>query len=156
VLKDVMVLHDLMEYFKEYNPDSKTPMTRGSDTVKILHSDDPGRDRLHMRDETHPATVAARANRMPVELGNSPTVNRMLSMADHFGANSNMLEALAWGIFAFWKLYYDKAVTGKHTFDEVMSVARKYGVPYEPYHYPEGPPDGRAGVKKQYPARELR
>ncbi|HEX7288863.1 MAG TPA: DUF4157 domain-containing protein [Candidatus Angelobacter sp.] len=92
------------------------------------------------RKELSKDTRAARENKMPVEAGLSHTTNRMMALAKWAGAGTNELEAVAWGIFAFWKLFYDKTITGKHTFDEVMAVANMYGVPYTRYHYPSGPP----------------
>lgn len=92
------------------------------------------------REELKADTREARRNKTPVEGGLSHTTNRMLALAQWAGAGTAELEAVAWGIFAFWKIFYDKTQTGKHTFDEVMTVAQMYGVPYVRYQYPSQPP----------------
>jgi hypothetical protein len=66
----------------------------------------------------------------------------LINSIDH----SSILEAVAWGLFAFWNsVEHDTLWAWKasiHTFHEVMWVAADYGVPYQLHKYPnEIPPN---------------
>jgi hypothetical protein len=57
-----------------------------------------------------------------------------------------VMESLAWGLFAFWNRIDDTALGNYrgtvHTYHEVMLVAADFGVPYRPDKYPDSiPPD---------------
>ncbi|XVV33675.1 hypothetical protein ACQPXT_05435 [Streptomyces sp. CA-100214] len=150
----MMVLHDLMEYFKA---SSHYPKTYGSGLLPedTLHDqqttvlvDAAGR-RTHSsahraqnvlrdgtrhpstRDEHAPSTVLARALRIPVWAGQSNTAMRMFKLALWAGASRHEIAAEAWGIFAFWRLHYDhRERLTYHTLHETMDVASNFGVPY--------------------------
>ncbi|MFF9102918.1 hypothetical protein ACF1AU_20335 [Streptomyces rubrogriseus] len=150
----MMVLHDLMEYFKA---SSHYPKTYGSGQLPedTLHDqqatvlvDAAGR-RTHSsahraqnvlgdgtrhpstRDEHAPSTVLARALRIPVWAGQSNTAMRMFNLARWAGASRHEIAAEAWGIFAFWRLHYDhRERLAYHTLHETMDVASNFGVPY--------------------------
>ncbi|MYS74442.1 hypothetical protein GTY88_29090 [Streptomyces sp. SID5926] len=150
----MMVLHDLMEYFKA---SSHYPKTYGSGLLPedTLHDqqatvlvDAAGR-RTHSsahrgqnvlgdgtrhpstRDEHAPSTVLARALRIPVWAGQSNTAMRMFQLARWAGASRHEIAAEAWGIFAFWRLHYDhRERLAYHTLHETMDVASNFDVPY--------------------------
>ncbi|MFL9657076.1 toxin glutamine deamidase domain-containing protein [Streptomyces sp. PB17] len=150
----MMVLHDLMEYFKA---SSHYPRTYGSGLLPedTLHDqqatilvDAAGR-RTHSsahrgqnvlrdgtrhpstRDEHAPSTRLARALRIPVWAGQSNTAMRMFKLARWAGASRHEIAAEAWGIFAFWRLHYDhRESLAYHTLHETMDVASNFEVPY--------------------------
>ncbi|OWA13237.1 hypothetical protein B9W62_00480 [Streptomyces sp. CS113] len=150
----MMVLHDLMEYFKA---SSHYPKTYGSGLLPedTLHDqqatilvDAAGR-RTHSsahraqnvlrdgtwhpstRDEHAPSTLLARELRIPVWAGQSNTAMRMFKLARWAGASRHEIAAEAWGIFAFWRLHYDHRETlAYHTLHETMDVASNFEVPY--------------------------
>lgn len=87
----------------------------------------------------------ANDNLMPMYARHSLTTACMLEMATLFDESGVYSEAVAWAIFAFWRLIYDKTATPYHTFHEVMDIAfHNFGVHYEPFTYPESPPDNLA------------
>jgi len=88
--------------------------------------------------------MAARVQGMPLWAGPSFTTARMMHLAQLAGARADELEALAWGIFAFWNQCYPTSSTWIHRFHEVMDMAANWGVPYEPFSYPAGAPPQRA------------
>ncbi|EPX61861.1 hypothetical protein D187_010480 [Cystobacter fuscus DSM 2262] len=92
-------------------------------------------EHVSTRDPENPLTETADMHFMPVWAGNSQTTARMLDFAQWLGASPQELEAMAWCIFAYWRVSYDKSATPYHTFHEVMDVAHNYGVQYEPFIY---------------------
>ncbi|MGV9284614.1 toxin glutamine deamidase domain-containing protein [Streptomyces sp. NPDC003730] len=150
----MMVLHDLMEYFKA---SSHYPRTYGSGLLPedTLHDQQAtvliGADgrRTHSsahraqnvlkdgtkhpstRDEHAPSTILARTLRIPVWAGQSNTAMRMFTLARWAGASRHEIAAEAWGIFAFWRLHYDhREKLAYHTLHETLDVASNFGVPY--------------------------
>lgn len=80
---------------------------------------------------------------VPVGFGPSFTTGRTLQCcASLCEANSKtgdvveLYNAIAWGLFAFWNLYYERRYSRCHTFHEAMDMASNYGVPYVPFEYP--------------------
>ncbi len=53
---------------------------------------------------------------------------------------TSFINAIAWGLFAFWTIDYDARYGRAHTFHEVMTMASNYGIPYMPYAYPRNVP----------------
>jgi hypothetical protein len=88
---------------------------------------------------------------LPVGFGPSYTTGRTLQVCHSICAHNEMGEeaaklwsnAIAWGLFAFWNLYYEQRYSRNHTFHEVMDMAKNYGVPYSPYTYPVHAPTTR-------------
>jgi len=83
---------------------------------------------------------SARAAGMPIWAGPSFTTARFMEMAFRAGCNVAELEALAWGLFAFWTNEYYTSQTPIHRFHFVMDMANNYNVPYEIFTYPANPP----------------
>jgi Domain of unknown function (DUF4157) len=80
---------------------------------------------------------------MPVGFGPSFTTGRTLQccamICEENGKRGEVVEfcnAIAWGLFAFWNLYYERRYSRCHTFHEAMDMASNYGVPYVPFEYP--------------------
>jgi hypothetical protein len=80
---------------------------------------------------------------VPVGFGPSFTTGRTLqccaSLCEANGKTGDVVElcnAIAWGLFAFWNLYYERRYSRCHTFHEAMDMASNYGVPYVPFEYP--------------------
>ncbi|MEV5244686.1 toxin glutamine deamidase domain-containing protein [Streptomyces werraensis] len=150
----MMVLHDLMEYFREYRhyptthgtgllPDAR-PEDQQSTTIvdddgrRVFSSSDRGQNTLRdgtthasTRDEDAPSTLLARALRVPVWAGQSFTALRIFKLAQWAGASRHEIAAVAWGIFAFWRLHYDhRERLAYHTLHETLDIAQNFGVPY--------------------------
>jgi hypothetical protein len=73
----------------------------------------------------------------PMLAGKSMTTARLMELVEWAGGGLGEKIAVAWAIFAYWKLLYNKATVPYHTFHEVMDIAQNYGVPYSPFHYPD-------------------
>ena len=153
----VIVLHDLMEYFGRHQ--WWNPPTAGNDTIsdqpgqnltttevdpagyRTKADEDRGQETFTVGNKTSTAsstrreaadsTKLARRYRIPVWAGSSFTAMRMLNLAHHVGGTLEELSAVAWGVFAFWRLDYDQGVElAYHTLHEVMDIAQNFGVPY--------------------------
>ncbi len=84
---------------------------------------------------------------VPVGFGPSFTTGRTLNCCHKLcqdsgvvGSELGWINACAWGLFAFWNLYYERRYSRCHTFHEAMDMANNYGVPYNPFCYPLSPP----------------
>ncbi|MFF8572645.1 toxin glutamine deamidase domain-containing protein [Streptomyces sp. NPDC015408] len=150
----MMVLHDLMEYFKasphypktygsgllpeDTAQDQQATVLVGADGRRTHSSAHRGQNVLRdgtrhpsTRDEHAPSTILARTLRIPVWAGQSNTAMRMFKVARWAGASHHEIAAEAWGIFAFWRLHYDhREALAYHTLHETMDVASNFGVPY--------------------------
>ncbi|WP_399936785.1 hypothetical protein ACGH52_00920 [Streptomyces sp. BBFR25] len=150
----MMVLHDLMEYFKassHYPPtygsgllpedtlhDQQATVVIGADGRRTHSSAHRAQNVLKdgtkhpsTRDEHAPSTILARTLRIPVWAGQSNTAMRMFNMARWAGASRHEIAAEAWGIFAFWRLHYDhREKLAYHTLHETLDVASNFGVTY--------------------------
>ncbi len=85
-------------------------------------------------------TQTARINNVPLSAGPSATTAQILTLGQTIGATANEMEAMAWGIFAFFNNGLDLNLSGTHRFHEVMNVAVRYGVPYAGWAYPAAAP----------------
>lgn len=98
----------------------------------------------------------ANDNLMPMYARHSLTTACMLEMATLMDGSGSYNEAVAWSIFAFWRLIYDKTATPYHTFHEVMDIAlHNFGVPYEAFTYPAAPPDNLAKLMSKPRSKAL-
>jgi hypothetical protein len=97
--------------------------------------DDRWLENVGTRDPDNALTRAATMHDMPVWAGNSQTTARMLEFVAWLDGSLSEFEAVAWAIFAYWRIAYDKSATPYHTFHEVMDVAFNYGVAYESFEY---------------------
>jgi hypothetical protein len=108
------------------------------------------RDRDCTLTEQSEIIKSARDWGMPLEFGPSFTTGRSLQCCHCLCADTGQtgsepvwLATIAWGLFAFWNVFYEKRFSRGHRFHEVMDMASNYGVPYSPFSYPlHGP---RAG-----------
>ncbi|WP_218957504.1 hypothetical protein, partial [Streptomyces sp. UH6] len=153
----IMVLHDLMEYF---GPARHFPPTMGTDLLPDIGVNDTwstsgidpatgvrnqqaqdrgqnprkwqgGKEHPSTRNENSDTTKLARAHKAPVWAGQSYTAARMFNLARASGGTQQEIAAVAWGIFAFWRLDFDHTTPfAYHTLHEVMDIAQNFGVPY--------------------------
>lgn len=143
----IIALHDLAEYFghSRHTPktigkywvneiedaDSQSTLRTARDGTRVtVHDRGQG---LHpsTRDEDSQTTIRARKRNVPVWAGQSYTAARMFKLAQTSGASEKEIGAVAWGIFSFWRLYYDHTTDfAYHTLHEVMDIAQNFGVPY--------------------------
>jgi len=100
---------------------------------------------------------AYRDANIPVGFGPSFTTGRTVQCCyalcmDNGKAGSAVewINAIAWGLFAFWNLHYERRFSRCHTFHEAMDMASNYGVPYTPFRYPWMPPS----IAEPYPPGE--
>lgn len=165
----VVVLHDMMDYLGESrhgNPrtagtDMLMPpvASRGLSTKKI----DPVTGRrtesttsrgmrtergpIVTRDETDPTTRLARQHNVPVGPGQSFTAVRMLNLGDQAGGTTRELGAMAWALFAFWRVNYDHTSRlAYHTLHETLDMASNFGVDYNMLDRGAGLADYRSGT----------
>jgi len=80
---------------------------------------------------------------IPVGFGPSFTTGRTVQCCyklcgdnQKAGKAIEWVNAIAWGLFAFWNLHYERRYSRCHTFHEAMDMASNYGVPYTPFKYP--------------------
>jgi hypothetical protein len=166
VQRKIAALHDMMEYLQ--NPVHHIKETKGTGLVSppkpmaygtsVLTSEDlssgkvgvlriedksrgkiKGIDGLWTREEENSGTVSSRVTQTPIWAGQSMTTARMLDTAVWAGAGVNELTAVAYAIFAFWRIVYDKSISPVHTYHEVMDVAKNYGVHYVEFSPPTWP-----------------
>ncbi|MFK0049786.1 DUF4157 domain-containing protein [Streptomyces sp. NPDC090741] len=148
----IVVLHDVMEYFLAARHGTQTagsnilaaPAKEGKVGTSKITPDGRRAEAvfskgMHVdrgvgfitRDEKDPTTALARANNVPVWVGQSETTSRIMNFGSAAGANPVELSAAAWALFAFWRLDYDHTVTwGYHTLHEVLDMAHNFGVAY--------------------------
>ncbi|MER5357680.1 DUF4157 domain-containing protein [Streptomyces sp. NPDC002785] len=150
----MIVLHDVYDYFKMRNVGRKDPETAGNGAFPDTPDGGPGSPYLQntqelspdgtrktsstdrgskttVRDEKAPSTKMARSNRIPVWAGASHTTARLLHLGRTAGATPEELNAVALGIFSFWRIDYDHtADLAAHTLHEVLDIASNFGVPY--------------------------
>jgi hypothetical protein len=115
-------------------------------TADFRHKGDGKENLNYTLKENSGFVMAARVQGMPIWAGPSFTTGRLMKMAEWAGARPEELEALAWGIFAFWNQCYPTSSTWVHRFHEVMDMAANWGVPFEPFAYPRGVPPGNRGT----------
>lgn len=163
----IVLLHDITEYFGKHQPwnpvtagqglipvdnehdalvttsinaegervESESAMTKDKDKNKLARG--MGKTTAS-RDEKAPSTKLARQLNLPVWAGQSMTTVRMLNMAQWAGGQVHEMNALAQGIFAFWRLEYNHTSDfAYHTLHEVMDMAKNFGVTYK-MHPQEG------------------
>lgn len=154
----MMVLHDLWEYF---GAAAYTPRTHGTDLLPVETDSDVqstiavdasgyrtnsskerGRIRVRQpdgtsktwtstRDEDAPSTILARERDIPVWAGQSLTAVRMFKLAEWAGGSKLEIAAVAYGIFAFWRLDYNHTTEfAYHTLHEILDVAQNFGISY--------------------------
>ncbi|MBZ9640920.1 hypothetical protein K8369_16270, partial [Streptomyces sp. PSKA30] len=94
------------------------------------------------RNENAESTILARSLDIPVWSGQSFTAMRMFKLAQWVGASRHEIAAVAWGIFAFWRLHYDhRDRLAYHTLHETLDIAQNFGVPYSLHDQAAGLPD---------------
>ena len=83
-----------------------------------------------MRDEYHPTTIAKRHFLMPLWAGPSGHANTLLRNFNYIFNKENdekeyirLANILLPSIFSFWRLYYDKRISGNHTLAESFEAA---------------------------------
>jgi hypothetical protein len=167
----IVVLHDLMEYLGD--PGHGNPATAGTDllvgpaTSRFLSTKeiDPVTGRrtegtksrgmrtenwrgpLATRDEADPTTLLARQHNVPVGPGQSFTTVRMLHLGAEAGGTTGELGAMAWALFAFWRVNYDHTSRlAYHTLHETLDMASNFGVPYNMLDRGAGLADYRSGT----------
>jgi hypothetical protein len=137
----VAAIHDLTDFYFSFHQEvvsvpankQKASDVQGakvdliSPTTKALNF----RDKTGTLNEHHEAIFAARVYNKPVQLGPSFTTGRFMEMASQAGATPQEIEALAWGLFAFWNQSYTTSKSGIHRFHFVMDMASNYGVDYD-------------------------
>lgn len=155
----IMVLHDLADYFGDQTMMAGAragfrmapPIDPEKDLARSTEVDEFGRRRAYLpADGEFPArrlhvvggrrfieineadawTLLARERSIPIWNGPSTTTARMASFAGWLGATELELGAVAWGIFAFWRLHYDHSFSASHTLHEVMDIASNFGLAY--------------------------
>ncbi|CAL9395624.1 hypothetical protein SUDANB145_01357 [Streptomyces sp. enrichment culture] len=168
----ITVLHDLMDYLTD--PTHGRPRTAGSDVLgepplnRFLNTKeiDPATGRrtesttsrglrsqrwngpLVTREETDPTTELARRHNVPVWAGQSNTTVRMLFLGEMAGGTARELGAMAWALFAFWRINYDHTTRlAYHTLHETLDIASNYGVPYNMLDRGAGLADYRPGTQ---------
>lgn len=83
---------------------------------------------------------------IPVGFGPSFTTGRTIQCCHRLCKKTGVpnplpwINACAWGLFAFWNLYYERRYSRCHTFHEAMDMASNYGIPYSPFRYPSNVP----------------
>jgi hypothetical protein len=98
--------------------------------------------------ETSPIILNLRDRSLPTAFGPSFTTGRTAQMyaeVCRLGGHAereqtSLINAIAWGLFAFWTIDYDARYGRAHTFHEVMTMASNYNIPYMPYAYPRNVP----------------
>jgi hypothetical protein len=154
----IMVLHDLSEYFGQPR---HTPRTHGTNLlpavtdrdmqsttavdangyrtnsssdrgwIQIRQPDGSERAWMSTRNENAPSTILARERNIPVWAGQSYTAMRMFKLAEWVGGSKHEIGAVAYGIFAFWRLDYDHTTQlAYHTLHEVLDIAQNFGISY--------------------------
>ena len=96
-----------------------------------------GRTNVGTRDVKDIDTITAMLFNAPMLAGKSMTTARMLELVEWAGGAADDKIAVAWAIFAYWKVLYPASTVPFHTFHEVMDIAKNYGVPYAPFYYPD-------------------
>lgn len=99
-------------------------------------------------DERNEIILNFRNKNIPTSFGPSFTTGRTAQMCAEVcklggyatREQTSFINAIAWGLFAFWTIDYDQRYGRAHTFHEVMTMALNYGVPYIPYAYPRNVP----------------
>lgn len=157
----VVVLHDLMEYFaaaRHGRPGTagtgllagaaadkfRSTLTIDASGKRVTDTDSRGMDVdrtrvITTRDESDETTKLARKHNVPVWVGQSFTTANMLNLAQKAGSTTREMGALAWAVFAFWRLDFDHTTQlGYHTLHEVMDIAQNFGVPYNMLHREAG------------------
>lgn len=91
----------------------------------------PGKDMFlwsWMRDEKHITTIANRHFLMPLWAGPSGHAHGILNFYINYTKNavSTIANTVLPSMFAFWRLYYDKRITGVHTLAETYEAALSY------------------------------
>ncbi|MEV0052407.1 hypothetical protein AB0H34_18110 [Saccharopolyspora shandongensis] len=128
----------------------KADEDRGQESTVLLG----GKVKNHpsTRRESAESTRLARQHDIPVWAGSSFTAMRMLNLAKSAGGTIEEISAVAWGIFAFWRLDYDHSFElAYHTLHEVMDIAQNFGVPYSALHRGQGLEERhQAGITKQH------
>ncbi|GAB5365818.1 hypothetical protein AAMO2058_001090900 [Amorphochlora amoebiformis] len=92
-------------------------------------------------EETHPAVVWARMHDVGMWARHSGTTKALMQYVNASAkCNSTENAAVAWGIFAFWRIFYDHTrCQPYHTLHEVMDVAEHYIDVNEFYYDPLDP-----------------
>ncbi len=154
----IVTLHDLTKYLKVSVPSEKTMgtyykvddsghKTYGRRLLKgsadFRYSDkNPDKSYVHYTlKENSGFILAARVHGTPIWAGPSFTTARLLFAAQNkAGASQLEIDALAWGIFAFWNQCYPSSSTWVHRFHATLDMAVNFGVYYEPFQYPKSIP----------------
>jgi hypothetical protein len=154
----IMVIHDLFEYFGEAR---HTPRTFGTGMLpretqdeilsttavdshgyRISSSTDRGQNPIgggkthpSTRNENAESTILARERKIPVWAGQSFTSVRMFKLAEWAGASNYEIGAVAYGVFAMWRLNFNHTTEfAYHTLHEVLDMAQNFDVPYTLNH----------------------
>ncbi|WP_329139185.1 hypothetical protein [Streptomyces sp. NBC_00670] len=99
------------------------------------------------RAETDPTTLLARRHNVPLGPGQSYTTVRMLHLGAQAGGTTGELGAMAWALFAFWRVNYDHTTRlASHTLHETLDTASDFGVPYTMLDRGAGLADYRPGT----------
>ena len=101
-----------------------------------------GRRNVGTRLEDNPDSLLARLFSAPITAGRSMTTARIMQLVETVGGTTQEKTAVAFALFAYWARTYNKGLTPVHTFHETMDVARNFGVPYKPFHYPRADKTG--------------
>lgn len=154
----IMVLHDLTEYFGHAK---YTPRTHGTGMLPdapeheihsttevdargyraasstdrgrnpVGHADGTIRNHQPTRNENAASTIRARERRIPVWGGASFTAVNMFKLTEWFGGSKYEIGAVAYGVFAFWRLHFDHTTwLAYHTLHEVLDIAQNFGLSY--------------------------
>jgi len=118
----IPVLHDISKSFKELAGWNEPPMAEGRITKINM------RMNVSTPNEDSNWTASARRVNIPIWAAPSYTAHLMLQMAHTSGADIREIQALAYGIYAYWNRVYPHTATPVHRLYGVMTAASEFGV----------------------------
>ena len=118
----IPVLHDISKSFKELSNWNEPPMAEGRITKINM------RMNVSTPNEDSNWTASARRVNIPIWAAPSYTAHLMLQMAHTSGVDTSEIQALAYGIYAYWNRVYPNTATPVHRLYGVMTAAFEFGV----------------------------
>ena len=118
----IPVLHDISKSFKKLADWNEPPMADGRITKMNM------RMNVSTPNEDSNWTASARRANIPIWAAPSYTAHLMLQMARTSGGDIIDIQALAYGIYAYWSIVYPKTATPVHRLYGVMTAASEFGV----------------------------
>lgn len=121
----IPVLYDITMSFKAPFQWTEQPMDQGQITKDNM------RMNVSTPEEDFYWTSRARWANVPIWAAPSYTAQLMLLVAHRAGAETNEIQAFAYGISAYWNQCYPHTATPVHRMYGVMTAAQEFGVPPE-------------------------